>query len=195
MPTFPYSMGMDRKVPLQGVYSAPNTTWTFPLKDTTLTTSNCKIILSSDFGDEAGTILTPDSVTPGVSTTAIVIAGNYSAGIVAIGRSMICRTRLARPFPRDQQGRADLLAELTLLTMNVEYQNLGYLSVRNVMPLRDDRLDRLLTTGGTIVPSGRYEFCPNGDIDDMTIYFESNSPKPCTVSAYSLFCDSHREVN
>ena len=64
----------------------------------------------------------------------------------------------------DIHGRADLLAELTLLTMNVEYQNLGYLSVRNVMPLRDDRLDRLLTTGGTIVPSGRYEFCPNGDI-------------------------------
>lgn len=174
---------LDRIVVLTGVYSSPNTTWTLPFTDNTLDT----IVLGPDFSADAGSILEPDSNSGG----SVVLAGDYSAGEVVIGRSFGMSIELTRPYFRDDRGRAALDAFLAIQRVIASYHQTGALDIRihypsfsSLVPDHTESLDV-----DPIVERGTLIAWPGGQAEDMKVFLENATPKPSTIPSIELICE------
>ena len=95
---------------MTGSYHAGNdeTTWTLPVTDDTVDI----IVLSSDFGDLAGTILYGGNVIANGAT--VTTPEDYSAGEVILGHSFDMEVELSRPYVRNREGQADIRARMLI---------------------------------------------------------------------------------
>jgi hypothetical protein len=170
---YPYTIHLDRRIELTGVFAAGNTTWTlpFPAPGSTL---NRAVLKTS------GTVV--DLSTAVYSGNTIVIAGNY-AGLAFLGRNFDFQLQLTPPYFRDGQGVPDQMIAILLSSIVIAYQNSGDFSVR--CDYDDARAD--ITTSFApvgVIDTGRFVDMTEGDGEHMTVYIESNSPKQLTISAY-----------
>jgi hypothetical protein len=172
-------INLDRQVELTGTYSGGNTTWTLPIPDETL---DC-IVLGEQFGSQAGDIKTPDSV----NGATVTLAGDWSAGPVVIGRKYILTAKMTRPYIRDRRGFADADAWLQIREVTTYHHLTGAYQLRTVMPRRGDRVKEF--EQDTLDDRGTYKARFNGNAQDMQIWIESDSPKPCTITGVEFIVD------
>ena len=173
-----FSPRLDSKHTLTGVYSSPNTTWTLPINDESVDT----IVLGPDFGDDAYSSLTPDSV----SGSTVTIAGDYSAGECIIGRSYSASVQLSRPYLKDYQGNSIMNASLYMNRIVLHYENTSDFSVRVSITGFDDQTS-VFTTGDNSLDTGEHIAWLTGKIDDTTeIYIENNSYTPSTITSVEI---------
>lgn len=167
---------LDRMFVLTGVHAGGVTTWTLPVADETLDT----IVLGPDFGDDAGKIVAPDSVVG----TAVTLAGDHTAGDVAIGRSYVMSVELSRPYQRDAEGNADITALLLVRQVSAMMHNAGAGDIRITDPLRDEHL-----VGFDVDPIARRKLLTSqggGNAEDIRIFLENRTPKPSTFTAVEI---------
>lgn len=173
MSTYPYVVVLDRRVCVTGVYNAgPNTTtWTLPY-DASLIDA---IVLSDDFGRDAGTVLTPTSVAGKVVTVA---GADWSAGQAALGISFDASCTPTRPFGYDRNGAADPEARVTVRHLVAIYRDTCGLRIRSEMAMRQSRLVAAAhdePSKGNLI--GRFV----GDASQQTLTIENTGPCPFTV--------------
>lgn len=180
--SWPWEVHLDRKVCRTGVYSNPNTTWTLGFDDTTI---NC-VVLSNDFG-EPGKILTPTRPTAGTA----VVAGDYSAGCVMLGRLYAMSLELTRPYRRMFDGTADLDAWTTIKKVIAAFRNSGPFTLRASMTGFSDRTKTFSQDDGEISDSivRTLEEWFVGPADHMRLFIESTSPKPVIIPSVDIKVD------
>jgi len=171
---YPYTIHLDRRLELTGVYAAPNTTFTlpFPAQGSTI---NRAVLKTS------GTVVDLSGATFNGST--IVIAGDYSATPAYLGRYFDFQLQLTRPFFRDNNGIPDLMVGILLNKITLAYRNSGDFSVR--LDYDDARADVTSTfTPTATTESGIFMAWTRGDCEHATVYIESSSPKQLTIGGY-----------
>ena len=181
--SWPYQVCIDRATLLTGSHSAGTTTWTVPFKDTTLNS----IVLGPDFGALAGTIVTVTGANVSGSNTLVTAAGNYSGGVAAVGRKYNSRIQLARPKIRDGRGFSTNGVNLWIEELNPVFQDVGSVTFRRSMPGVTDTEQTIENTGTGIFPNVEARLLFNGAFDDMTIFVESDSPKPFILTSVEYF--------
>lgn len=180
---WPYQVCIDRVTLLTGVHAGGTTTWTVPYKDETLNS----VVLGPDFGSLAGTIVTVTGASLSGSTTLVTATGNYSGGVAAVGRTYTSRLRLVRPKLKDNRGIATIGTNLWLEEINPVFQDVGSVTFRRSMSGVTDTEQTIEETSNGIFASAEGNLLFNGAIDDLTIYVESDSPKPFTLCSMEYF--------
>lgn len=183
MATYPFPVRLDSKLCLTGVYSAGlnNTTFTLPHFDASLT----KMVLSSAFGASAGTILDVAPVNGDPPT--IVVEGDYSSGVVTVGRPYNASITLSRPYVRDPRDNAVIDGEVTVREIVVQHANTCAYTVRSTYPLRADRTRSF--SNATPQEIGKTRVFMPGFADKAVYSIENNSPHPCTICAIDWTVD------
>lgn len=175
-----FSVRLDRKQTLTGVYAAGETTWTLPHGDASIDT----IVLGSAFGDSTGSVI---QIEHDASPTTLVLDGDYSAGPVFVGRPYSAEVELGEQVYRDSNGKP-IEGTLILLRMRSRHLNSGGYSVL-VEPIRRDirtyeytpfRLDGIsaLTDTVNIVSSGFFDCKPFVECATGTITLSNSEPTP-----------------
>lgn len=182
MSTYPYSVCLDARAELTGVYSAPDTTWTIPFSDDEFAVATTRIVLSDDFTDQEGFILTPDSVSVGASSITVVKAGNYSAGKAQVGKVYESLMDCPELMLRNEKGVGDASKKIDLIEMYISLQDTGYLLLRRAMNLRTDYTPTLNPANARIYTEPVWRVRPNGYIGDMVLTFESTDPRPFVIT-------------
>jgi hypothetical protein len=195
--TYPFPVHLDSKLCLTGVFTADEgedpgpgeTVFTLPFFDATLT----KMVLSSAFGADAGTVLTvtpvegdPDDEEDPVPHT-ITVAGDYSDGVVTVGRPFTSRLELSRPFVRDNRGGAVIDGEITVREIVVQHVDSCEYTVRSSYPSRADRSKRF--TKETPETIGKTRVFMPGLADKIRFFIENDSPHPCTICSIDWTVD------
>ncbi|MCA2979538.1 MAG: hypothetical protein INH37_14780 [Myxococcaceae bacterium] len=186
----PFSVRLDRKVSVTGVYDAGTneTTWTLPYD----TTGWMPVVVrGSGYAGLAGTDV--KNVTK-VSQTVIKATGNITAGPCLIGRAYTKRmvfSRFTVSQGGDQRGRVAITdGRLQLRTLSVNYSDTGFFKVRVEKPGRDARDEvfqplRVGIVGSNIgqlaLPDGRFRVPILSRNDQVTISIESDSHLPCSI--------------
>jgi hypothetical protein len=183
----PYSIHLDRKCRLLGVYSAGTgyTTWTLPILDTTLTTI---VLASAAFGSNNGKIMV------GTYDTGVVsIAGDWSAGYAVIGRPFLMSVELSRPYRRNRLNEAIISDRLQHAVQYFSHRNTGDYTIRvatDAPPSRSDRTkDFTVSTIGAVEEQGETRTSMSGWAEKTHFFVESDSPRPCTISAIKYTVD------
>ncbi len=187
MVAWPFEVSLDRKLCLAGVYSDPNTTWTLPFTDTTIDT----IVLSDDFGEEE--VIIPADSNNG---TAVVAAGDWSAGMAMLGRLFAFSIELTRPFRRRFDGTAELDVWTTINKIAAGYRSSGTFNIRVSYPDRDDLTFALPTQVENVLSSAAIKLLTawvQGNADDMRIFLESTTAKTVIIPTVDIYC--HHQPN
>lgn len=172
--TFPYPLHMDAKAILLGVYVVDTTTWTLPFADATYDS----IVLSSQFGSiMAGNVLTPDSIT----NRKVRLAGDWSGGRVAIGRSFSRSVKLSRPYRRDSAGVSLIGDRISIQKIITEHLNAYGYSIRAELPSRVSRTKAFAPSA--VDAQGEVVAWLSGDAEQLDLYLEDSSVKPSTITA------------
>lgn len=182
----PFIVRLDRRYCLTGTYSAGTgrTSWTLPLTDATMTTATCAIVLGGAFGASSGTVVTPFSV----SGTTVQATGNYSAGVVTIGRLYTMSVELSTVFRRSPSGSAILNEILVLRQIVAAHRNTWAYKLRASMSLRTDRTKSFAPTSVEAFGTLRAFF--NGLARLTRLFIENDTAKPSTVSSVEITVDA-----
>ena len=178
--TFPYPLHMDAKIILIGEYNAADperTTWTLPFADATIDT----IVLSSQFGRMEGIVLTPDSIT----NRKVRLAGDWSGGKVALGRSFSRSVKLSRPYRRDSAGVSLIGDRISIQKIITEHLNAHGYSIRAELPNRASRTK--VFAPSVVDAQGEVVAWLSGDAEQLDIYLEDSSVKPSTITALEFY--------
>lgn len=170
---YPYTIHLDRRLELTGVFGGVNTVWTlpFPAQGSTLN----KVVLKT-----SGTIV--DLAAAVYAGNTITLAGNF-AGIGYLGRNFDFRLQLTPPYFKDSNGIPDQQVAILLNRIVIAYLNAGDFSVR--VDYDDARADVTNTfTPTAVIESGRFQAWTLGDGEHMTVFIESNSPKQLTIAGF-----------
>ena len=182
MAYFPFVPALDRRIVHTGTYSSGVTTWTLPCSAVGMNA----IVLSSDFGVQAGTMIVPTSATG----TTVTASGDYSAGAVAIGRTFWMNAELSQVFRRDFNGNADLSSEITIRSIETQHRDSGEYSIRNRLELRPDRAKNFVPPTGKAIDSvGKLRLWAPGRADKSRIFIESTSHKPVAIAGIEMLVD------
>ncbi len=165
---------LDRMQLLTGTLSGADTVWALTFTDDTIDT----IVLGPDFGVNYGKVVEIDSNSGGTVTVGGV---NYTAGEVAIGRAYTMSIELTRPYFRDRNGTADFDAGLQLMQVQTGHNQTGAYTLRAVQAGRSDRTVSLDLA--TVEKRGSLRGWFQGEVDDISLFIESSSPKPVTVTS------------
>lgn len=182
MSTYPYSVCLDSKVELTGVYSNPTTTWTIPFSDDGFTTTSTVIVKSDQFSGGGGGLITVASVTVGASSIAVTATGDYSAGPCIIGKRYMSLFDAPRFMLRNDRSVGDLSKFVDLIELYIQLQDTGYLKMRRAIQNRTDYTPTLNPTAPAMYSEPLWTTRPNGYIGDMTLTFESDDPRPFVVT-------------
>lgn len=171
-----YEVGQDRTV------------WLLPFNDSTIDT----VVLTPEFGELAGMVLHADS-----QGTQIHVAGDYSAGQVVAGRSYNMLLELTRPFLKDQQGVAVLGGRLALQKIIAACHNSQRVKLRVSYPgLKGKRSDREVSFDlDAPEPYTRLHGLFGGDVQNVRIFLENETPKPSTVVSVEVVCNFNPRRN
>lgn len=189
--SWPYQVCIDRACLLTGSHSAGTTTWTVPFKDTTMDS----VILGPDFGALAGTIVTVTGANISGSTTLVTASGNYSAGVAAVGRSYLSRMRLATPKVKDGRGFTVNGVKLWLRELVPVFQDLGSITFRRSLADVTDTEQTIENPGVGLYSSGESRILLNGPFADMSIYVESDDPRPFVLTSMEYLVQATNRDN
>jgi hypothetical protein len=171
---FPFTIHLDRRVEAAGVYNpATNvTTWTIPAPAAGLN----RIVLGVAFGSSSGTAIPVLSATDNTVTA----TGNYSAGLVMIGRAFSAAVELTRPYYRDQNGNADPYSPTSQIKAVATYERSGHFQLRCAQtgrPLRTKTFqsDVLSSRGSLIAHFG-------GNVDQLRQTINSVDHRPFIIT-------------
>jgi len=181
MAQWPFVPKLDRRLICQGVHSAGTTTWTLPCSAVGMN----RIVLSDAFGADVGKVLTPTSA----SGFTVTKTGDYSAGLVYIGRLFLMEVELSRVIRRDANQQPDMSSYLGLRFINAIYENSGDMTVRSKKPLRVDRTKAMPASSDASLLSGTLTAHLPGATKDTRLILESTSHKPVTIAGIELGCD------
>lgn len=185
MSTYPFRVCLDSKLCLEGVFTPGEdedpgfTTFTLPHYDPTLTV----MVLSSEFGDDAGTIIEVepiDAPTEEDSPT-IVVSGDYSGGLVTVGRPFTARIDLTRPFSRSGDGTARTDTRTTVRRLVTSHTATGSYSVTATQTGRAAQTKRFLDAD--IEEDGTLAAIITGDARLLSISITDATPYPFTIHA------------
>lgn len=167
---------LDHAALLTGSFSAGTTTWTLPnaLSDTTV---------------NAAMLSTGQVIAITSSGTTATATGNYSANAAVVGRLIPMNVELSRPFPRDQNGVAEIEPFTQFRQVMIAYKDSGPFTVRAVTPLRDDRVRTFTPPAGSLTATGTFIANVGGDVRDTKVTIETSTGLPVTVSAAQLLLD------
>lgn len=185
----PYPIRLDDIVYATGVYSAitGDTTWTI---DADIHDADSAVVLSSDFGNDGGTLVLPTLASP----TTLVLEGDYSAGEVLIGNRYNGYAKFSKQYLRGGEGEAPVTqGRLQLRYMTLNYQDSGNFDVV-VTPLARRAkthsmsglmLGSSLLTIGTPrgLISGTFQFPVQSRGDTVDIEVQSDSHLPFTITS------------
>lgn len=174
----PYSIHLDRKCRLLGVYNAGSgkTVWTLPIADSSLTTV---VLASTSFGADNGKVFTGS-----YGAGAVSVSGDYSASYAIVGRAFTMSVELSRPFRRLYSGEAVISDRVQLGVFYASYRNTGDLTIRAsspVVPARSDRSKSYAAPVGTVTEEGELRFLLSGRAEETRVFLESATPRPVTV--------------
>lgn len=172
---FAYIVHLDRQFELTGVESGGTTTWTLPdsLTDATIDS----IVLGPDFGSNSGAVKTPD--TAGATVT---LAGDWSDGECKLGRAYTMSVELSQPYVRDFNGLAIPSGRLQVRRVTTIHHNSRDYSIRANMRARStDRTKTFSVT--TTDEDGELTAWRGGNSDDLKLFIENATARPCTISA------------
>ena len=176
---------LDRRFVLQGVVAGAFTVWTLPIVDETIN----RIVLGPDFGESAGTELTPDFVTGRHAWK----AGDYSAGCAIVGRAYTMSVELTRPFVRDRDGNADLNGRVFVKNLTLGYQNSRRFNVRQA-DIDGIRSDATLAMDDVVLTErGSFRAWVNGRPEEQNVFIESPWPEPLSVPSIEWLVDYRPE--
>lgn len=182
--TFPFIPRLDRRVLLAGLYHGGETRWTLPAFDPTLNT----IILSDSFGEDAGKVFVPTLSTG----TEVRLAGDWTAGLVMIGRRFLSYVDPTRPFARDRQGAAIPRGHTTIRSLRASHKDTNAYTIRTTPHGPPTRLDRTKSFLGTMVYSREAAKTDRAFPDHLTarhgsradkcrVRIENSTPFPMTI--------------
>lgn len=187
----PYTVLLDRKVEVTGVYNSGTglTTFTYSPADTNMST----IVLGADFGDLAGQSKTPTRT----SSTTLTLPGDYSAGPVYIGREYTKTIEFSRPYVRDRDGTSVVHGRLQLRSLVSNHRNTGTYKVRIVQggrPTRDHEFtpNRVNVTNidQTIIEAeGAFSTLIMGRSDETALRIVNDTPMPSIITAAEWIVD------
>lgn len=171
--TWAYEVYLDRREYASGSFGGGNTTWTL---NQTTSGLDC-VVLGPAFGASSGTVLTP--TTPGAHT--VRVAGDYSAGTVAIGRLYPVSLTLTRPFVRDDQDEPDLDWIFSIQKVTVGYRSSGAFTIRSAPG--EGRADRTYAfSPTTTLASGEFAAGAFGPADKTVVSIESTDARPLQIA-------------
>jgi hypothetical protein len=182
--TFPFIPRLDRRVLLAGTYHDGSTRWTLPSFDPSLDT----IVLSDAFGEDAGKVFIPTASLG----SEVRLTGDWTAGLVLIGRRFQAYLTPTRPFARDRQGSAMVRGHTTIMSLRVSHERTNAYTIRttpHAPPLRASRTKSFLGTAVYSETAGLTDRAmPNhltarhtGRADKCVIRIENETPFPMTI--------------
>lgn len=183
---FLYTILLDRRVALTGVYDAPNnrTTWTMPYADS----GDIRVVLGTGFGSSAGTQL----ATTQPSTTTVRATGDYSAAPAFVGRAYEMRYTLSELHMRDDKQGAVKTGRLQILRMYLAYKSSGYFRVEVTPKARETYVypftgkvlgDSSLVLGVDALHSGVFKYPVMSRNTDTVIDLVNDSHLPSTFQS------------
>lgn len=184
MATYPFPVRLDRKFCLEGVYSIGDdeTVFTLPIFDDSLTS----MVLSSDFGDDAGTIIEVLPVTDGEGGSTITLSGDYSAGVVTVGRPYTMRVDLSRPYTRDAGGSANMDTRIELQKILVSHRETGSYTITGSM---QNRRNQIASFSSPTPATGVKTAWIGGDAARLTNSIADSSALPLNITAIEYTVD------
>jgi hypothetical protein len=184
-----YKVHLDRRITSTGSYNpATNrTTWTLPYSDP----SELSVVLGGSFSNAGAKV---EVTRP--SPTTVEAKGNYSSGLVYIGKPYTKRFRFSEQFIKDANNLSVLQGRLQLRRMTVDYSNSGYFRVE-VTPKGREMYRYLFTgkrigssdfiLGKTNIENGQFSFPVNSRSTDVTIDLVNDSHLPSFFQSAEWF--------
>jgi hypothetical protein len=177
---------LDQKTEVTGVYDAINgwTSWTLPYP----VDESFRIALGETFAGRRGTVKTPTSP----STYVLRVPGDYSSGLVYIGKPYTMRFTFSPVIFKDEQKVAVVHYRIKLKNFEVLYDTSGYFRAE-VSP--DGRGlytytysgktlgDTSMFLGDISLGTGKFRFPVMGDSTKSQITLLNDSVLPCTIQA------------
>lgn len=184
MSTFPFPPRLDGRVVVYGEYDGSRTTFHLPVVGMAVT----HIVLSDDFGADAGRVYVPGAVFP----DKVSIEADLSAGAVILGRGFTSYISLTRPFARDQNGVPRVRGYTRIKGLRVSHAATNAYLVRTehfAPPTRDDRTKTFFgstpyepDTAAERNDARRFLQAWNqGRADRCRVHVENDSPWPSTI--------------
>lgn len=182
MGSFPWPPRLDRRACVTGVYNAEEawTTFTLPFVDGTIN----RIVLGSDFGANAGEIITPDWIAANVL---YVYDRDLSAGSVVVGREYPASVELTRPYIRGRDDKADVNASVTNRQLVASYFETVGLEVAAAHDRRTTVRRRSFAKNAR--ETGTLTGWFQGDAGAMRLFIMGLTPRPMTVTAVEHVVD------
>ena len=178
-----YSARLDRGMSITGVHALGTTTWTLPggLSDTTITRA---VLATGTATGSAG-----DEITVTNASTTVTKAGNYSGAAAIVGRPFTMSVELTRPFRKDFNGRSDIQAWLQHREITLAHKDSGSYTLRGTMANRTDRTKTFSPVTGLLEVAGKMRANFNGRADQMRVFVENATAKPCTIASVQYRLD------
>ena len=126
-------------------------------------------------------MLTPDSIT----NRKVRLAGDWSGGKVALGRSFSRSVKLSRPYRRDSAGVSLIGDRISIQKIITEHLNAHGYSIRAELPNRASRTK--VFAPSVVDAQGEVIAWPSGDAEQLDIYLEDSSVKPSTITALEYY--------
>jgi len=189
-----FNVLLDRRMKLTGTYEGVDDETRFELPFDVPLGLDVQVVLSGDFGDDAGRVLTPSEVAPNLFS----LPGDYSQGEVYIGTSYTQRLVLSRVY--FTKGKEPILnGRIQLKRMVVGYRDSGFFTVevhRNRKLSRSfsvapafgvDRHGRIVGSsswqmGQPLLNTGEVKVGVRGNTSNTEIHFVNSSPLPSNFS-------------
>lgn len=181
-PGLSFSALIDRKVSLQGTYTAGDNTTRWTLPWSVPSGAVVEAVLGSAFGTSAGRVIQLYG-----AGTSVSAQGNLSAGQCFIGLRYSGRYRFSEQFRRDENKQVIASAEIKIRRMLVSYADSGYFRVE-VTPLGRQKNTYVFTgpqlgaagalLGSTGLASGTFRFPVMSSSRGVTIELVNDSPLP-----------------
>lgn len=177
---------LDQKVSSTGTYDAVNgwTTWTLPYP----VDSTFKITLGESFVGQRGTVRTPS--VPSAYTLRLV--GDFSTGIVYIGRPYTLRYTFSPVVFKDEQKIAVVHYKIKLKNFEILYDTTGYFRAEVIPDGRGQYAytysgktlgDSAITLGDISIGTGKFRFPVMGESTKSTITIINDSVLPSSIQA------------
>lgn len=174
------STHLDRQYVATGTYGGANTTWTFPVSDTTI---NRAVLLAG-----AGTVGTQVTVTSS-GTTVTAAGADYSGGTVILGRAFTQEVELSEPFFKDPTGAASLNERKSYREVIVEHTDTGGYALVASTAGCTDRTETFAATVNSPQAVGELRAFPGGSTRDTTLTIRNTTARRFTVSAVETVLD------
>lgn len=184
-----YKVHLDRRTTSTGSYNPTTnrTTWTLPYSDT----SELSVVLGGSFSN-AGAKVEVTRPTP----TTVEAKGNYSSGLVYIGKPYTKRYRFSEQFLKDANNLAILQGRLQLRRMTVDYSNSGYFRAEVTpkgrqtykYPFTGKRIGSSgFILGKTNIENGQFSFPVSAQSTGVTIDLVNDSHLPSFFQSAEWF--------